>query len=406
MKILYCLIDLTLILIILIISSCYQLPPLTKEKLRKSLVEMKNNSIGTVITIKDKDLINVVIQNSIGNNKLLNQIIIKNTPKIDIVLYSVIDTIKFEVSLKSGDKIILYHIDEYDRMVGFESIIKGESQEILDAQLGFINLILKRILNENAKSTKKEKIIVKKEKIRKDYALLFATDEYDNWNNLNNPIFDAKGIKKELIRLYNFDVELVENATLQQINIKLTEYAKKEYNEDDQLLIFFAGHGDYNIDRYEGYVVAKDSKFKDEYGFSYYPWNRLLANIDIIPCKHILLTTDVCFGGTLDEFIARQTQGTDIYKRVGTKEFINRCLQSKTRKYLASAKKDYVSDGIPKNHSPFAYYFIETLKTGGGADRVLDFNEIIKNIAKLEQEPAWESLKNDEPGSNFIFIAK
>jgi len=33
---------------------------------------------------------------------------------------------------------------------------------------------------------------------RKDYALLFATDIYDNWGDLVNPIYDAKAIAKEL----------------------------------------------------------------------------------------------------------------------------------------------------------------------------------------------------------------
>ena len=32
---------------------------------------------------------------------------------------------------------------------------------------------------------------------RKDYALLFATDQYDNWNDLVNPIYDSKAIAKE-----------------------------------------------------------------------------------------------------------------------------------------------------------------------------------------------------------------
>ncbi len=62
-----------------------------------------------------------------------------------------------------------------------------------------------------------------------DYALFFATNEYDDWPILKNPIPDAVEIKNEMEENYNFKTELVRNATRERIAGKLGEYSKKHY---------------------------------------------------------------------------------------------------------------------------------------------------------------------------------
>jgi len=64
---------------------------------------------------------------------------------------------------------------------------------------------------------------------RTDYALLFGTDEYDEWSDLFNPVKDAQTIARELEENYGFKTEVVLNATTGEIMAKLREYAKKSY---------------------------------------------------------------------------------------------------------------------------------------------------------------------------------
>ena len=40
---------------------------------------------------------------------------------------------------------------------------------------------------------------------RKDYALIFATDKYDNWRALVNPIFDSRTIADDLTKTSGFN---------------------------------------------------------------------------------------------------------------------------------------------------------------------------------------------------------
>lgn len=239
---------------------------------------------------------------------------------------------------------------------------------------------------------------------RKDYVLLFATDKYDNWDDLVNPIDDSRAIAKELKEKYGFEVDLVENPNVEQVWEKLREYNERKFTPQDQLLIFFAGHGHYDESFGEGYVVAKNSLSKDVSRTTYLSHNRLRGVINNIPCKHILLTMDVCFGGTLDPVIAG-SRGATTYE-VSANQMMVRKWGHRTRKYLTSGGKEYVSDGIAGRHSPFAGKLIESLRSMGGADRVLTLAELQSNLEKLKQLPRFGSFGNDDPLSDFLFVGK
>jgi hypothetical protein len=79
----------------------------------------------------------------------------------------------------------------------------------------------------------------------------------------------------------------------------------------------------------------------------------------------------------------------------------------KTRIYLTSGGKEYVSDGRPGSHSPFAFQFLAALRTYGGADAVLDFDDIKKFVEQVTlNQPRFSSFGDAEPGSDFWFFAQ
>jgi uncharacterized caspase-like protein len=239
---------------------------------------------------------------------------------------------------------------------------------------------------------------------RKDYALIFATDKYDNWSDLVNPVNDGETIAKELADQYGFEVDVVRNPTTEQIWQKLRDYNERKFNTQDQLFIFFAGHGHYDESFGEGYVVAKNSQNNDLSRSSYISHNRLRGVIDNINCNHILLTMDVCFGGTLDPVVAGRRGKADAPIQIN--EMLTRKWAYRTRKYLTSGGKEYVSDGVPGKHSPFAAKFLECLRAGGGDDRVVTLAELQVVYERMQQLPRFGSFGNDEPMSDFVFIHK
>lgn len=240
----------------------------------------------------------------------------------------------------------------------------------------------------------------------KNFALLIATDEYDQWPRLINPVGDARTAAEELDKSYGFTTELVENGSVDRIISSLRRYAEKKYDENDQLFIFIAGHGQFDEVLGDGYIVAKDSRLKDETKTSYISHSNLRTIVNNIPCKHIFLVVDACFGGTFDPLIAANLRGESEYVEATKSEFVQRKMKFKTRRFLTSGGKEYVPDGRPGQHSPFTRKFLEALRSYGGKDGILTINEILNYVEKVKPEPRAGEFGGNEPGSDFIFVAR
>ena len=241
---------------------------------------------------------------------------------------------------------------------------------------------------------------------RSDYAILFTTNDYDNWPDLVNPVNDGRMIADELKKNYGYKVEVVEGGSQSTILKKLREYAEKKYKPLDQLFIFFAGHGQFDQTFGEGFVVTKESQLHDEAKTTYLSHNRLRSIINNIPCEHILLAMDVCFGGTFDQAIAHRGLDDEVYKEASQAEMVTRKLSYKTRRYLTSGGKEYVPDGRPGMNSPFARKMLEALRSRGGKDMILSMGEISTYIESLKPQPRSGEFGDNAPGSDFIFVIK
>jgi len=239
-----------------------------------------------------------------------------------------------------------------------------------------------------------------------NYALLFAEGNYDTWPHLVNPVPDAQAIAEELKKSYGFKTELLQDVTRDGILIALRRYAEMKFIENDELFIFFAGHGQFDPILGDGYLVAKDSKLNDDIKTSYVAHSVLRTIVNNIPCKHIFLVVDACFGGTIDPLVAATSRGDEMYGEVSKSEFIQRKMQFKTRRFLTSGGKEYVPDGRPGQHSPFVRKLLEALRSYGGNDGVLTINEILQYEEKVTPQPRAGEFGANEPGSDFIFLAR
>lgn len=241
---------------------------------------------------------------------------------------------------------------------------------------------------------------------RSDYALIIYTDKYDHWPSLPNPGFDARTIGELLQTNYGFQVDMLENPSQELLWAKMKEFADRKYQPLDQVFIFVAGHGHFDHSFKEGYVVLKESIPNESGNASYVSHNRLRNNINSIPSEHIFLAMDVCFGGTFDEGVANSRGGVMTDPEISQSEFILRKLAYHTRKYLTSGGKEYVSDGRPGQHSPFAAKLIAALETKGGNDGILTLAELQVFTEKSTPAPQMGKFGNDAQGSEFVFVVK
>ena len=228
--------------------------------------------------------------------------------------------------------------------------------------------------------------------MRKGIALVFATNAYEHWEELVTPIPDAMKIKTELEQTYGFDVELVENPARTELLEKLNEYATRQYDAEDQLLVFFAGHGYFDVSLGKDYIVAQDTNLEaDDQGLtSYVSQESLWELLDGAQCQHILLMIDARFSGTSNSLRGDES-GAGSTKDIAPTD--------KTRRYLTFSGKE-------AGPSPFVRKFLEALRSGGGEDRVLTLDELVGYVQRVSPHPRYGRFGSDETGSDFLFIAK
>ncbi len=209
-------------------------------------------------------------------------------------------------------------------------------------------------------------------------------------------------------------ITIVTDPTRNEIDKKIDEYTQKRYNDNDQLLIFFAGHGHFegtnNVG--VGYLVVSDTlpPGADRSKSSYISHSNFRERIENIGCEHIFLMVDACFSGAFDAPVTQfnRARGANrIPDNVTKKQFIKQSLAYKTRWYLTSGGKEYVSDGHPNQHSPFTRQVLDALRSGGGGKHgILTLEDIGRYVEKASPQPRAGEFGTNAPESNFLFIQK
>ncbi|MEL6616883.1 MAG: caspase family protein, partial [Bacteroidota bacterium] len=240
-----------------------------------------------------------------------------------------------------------------------------------------------------------------------DRAVLFATDTYNDssLDPLANPISDAEAIAQELETTYGFEVEVVRDPTRAEVFATLERYARIPGAEDDQLFVFFAGHGTFvrSGDVGRGFVIPRDG-----HAFSRSTWisyENIAAELDAMPAHRVLLVLDVCFGGAF----VRQARSGDPYGTASPQDIVRRYGPYRSRLAVTSGAEEYVSDGRPGEHSPFTYHLLGALRGPGGpdGDGLLTFSEIADAVKRVRgPSPLAGDFGRSEPGGSFFLIPR
>jgi len=244
-----------------------------------------------------------------------------------------------------------------------------------------------------------------------NYALIFATDNYLHWPHLQNPIADADALGQTLNNLFGFEVDEVKDPTGAQILAKLTEYLHRKFEPQDQLLIFFSGHGYFDPDLGQGFIVPSDAlRAQDDFGNMHMlAHDVIMRYVNRIQSQHVVLILDACFAGTLDRRIAdsgvRGDTSSDIYSHATLDELLLRKEAKRTRRYFASGGKDFVPDGLPGHHSPFMSALLVSLNQAADRKGYATLDDLQQGLNTVNPEPRWGDIQNDnEPGADFILL--
>ncbi|WP_305953256.1 caspase family protein [Emticicia oligotrophica] len=219
--------------------------------------------------------------------------------------------------------------------------------------------------------------------------MVIGIDRYQNdkYKNLNNAVLGCEHLINELTQNYGFEliVEPIYNESATQKNIieKLSSLQFSIFKEDN-LIIYFAGHGQINTHTNKGAWIPFDAS---DSAVDYIPNILIKDKIEDIDAKHIFLISDSCFSGT---FLTRSVNNNfDIsYEKLDSK---------KSRWYLASGGIETVSDGKPGQGSPFTNSLIEQLTNNRNKYiTILELsNEVILKTGNIaNQQPVYGEIKN------------
>ncbi len=237
------------------------------------------------------------------------------------------------------------------------------------------------------------------------YGLIIGVDEYSGeWPPLRNAVNDAKGVAELLSQKYTFtSLKTMYNKDATRDNI-LAEFERlmNTVKANDNVFIYYSGHGEYIESMDKGFWVPVDASGKSV--------SKYISNEDIrsflsgIPSKHTLLVTDACFSGD----IFRGKTMTIPYEN--STKYYSKMYSLSSRKALTSGGVEPVMDKGKENHSIFAYYFLQALRNNTekyiDAGQVFDFLKI-PVVNNSMQTPAYSPIRNaGDEGGQFIFITK
>lgn len=222
---------------------------------------------------------------------------------------------------------------------------------------------------------------------------IIGIDKYVNLKALKSSVRDVLDLKNLLQEEYNFDevYELLdENATNKKIQDALNLYARTT-SINDNLVIFYSGHGDYDEKQDRGFWVPVDG---DKHYTSWIGNDTLLGFLSRIPCKHIFLISDSCFSNSI-LITAHAKSATDYLKH-------------QSRWALTSAYSEAM-DADEESNTLFAETILNYLENAEGNVRTSELIEAVKAVflSNVLQVPQGHPLMlSSHRGGEFVFERK
>lgn len=237
------------------------------------------------------------------------------------------------------------------------------------------------------------------------FALIIGIDDYSGtWIPLSNAVGDAKAIKEMLESKYKFEYfrTLYNRLATRENIIRELEWLVRNVQEDDNVFIYYSGHGEFKKEYNKGYWVPADAT--EESTYQYVSNNDLQTFLSSIKSKHTLLISDACFSGDIfrGKTISIPFEDTERYYRDVHAKL--------SRQAITSGGIEPVMDGGRDGHSVFAYYLLKSLRNNNKRffDAFSLYNDIrIPVINNSTQSPILQPVKNTgDEGGQFLFIRK
>lgn len=229
------------------------------------------------------------------------------------------------------------------------------------------------------------------------YALVIGNNDYRFLDGLNTAKNDATSVGEILKRDYGFTVTSLFDATRADILTALNNF-RMTLTDQDNLLIYYAGHGWLDEDADEGYWLPVDAA--DDNPVNWISNASITSTLKAMSAKHVLIVADSCYSGKL-------VRGIKI--KIRPPDYLVRLSRKKARNVMASGGLEPVMDSGGKvGHSVFASAFIDALQDN--TEAVIDTAQMFPSVRQkvmisADQTPEYSDIrKAGHDGGDFLFV--
>lgn len=253
-------------------------------------------------------------------------------------------------------------------------------------------------------------------------AFIIANQDYDDpaIPDLRTPKADAAAIADVLVKRFGFQTQIalrdnqkldlvLVNATRDRILKTLFEL-RKRLTAEDELLIYYAGHGE-AVEGVGSFWIPTDGKLDEDY--DWIDANDITDELKRMNARSVLVVSDSCYSGGL----ARALAPLAPIAVEGREKYLARAKAFRSRQLIASGGDEPVADGGGKGHSIFAQALLDGLATmepqAFTASELLEQKvkpAVVNNPDALSERqiPGFHRISKagDETSSEFIFTRK
>ena len=247
------------------------------------------------------------------------------------------------------------------------------------------------------------------------YVVVIGIDKYANWPTLSTAVEDADAFAQLMQTQFGYTQVVAplteQRATQKNIISFLDDDLRTKLKPEDDLIVFFAGHGTTRTDIVDGaksevgFIVPFDARASEanEHWSDYISTEEFLRVVNSLPAKHILVILDSCHSGlALGKGFTRS--------RGGNERFAQEMSAKVSRKVISSAQGDELAadQGPVPGHSLFTGLLLQSLKNGQ-ADAYHDgfvtsaglgiyMQHAVRTAPNSHQTPVFGSFLSDNNG--------
>ncbi len=284
-----------------------------------------------------------------------------------------------------------------------ESDYQQRKKAIIDANFRVVSSTQIASSENNARETvsQKSRDMLKGLKFGNYHALIIGNNKYKHLPVLETAVNDAQSLAKLLKTEYGFKVKLLLNASRYDTLKAMGEF-RRTLTKNDNLLIYYAGHGILDRASERGYWLPVNAE--QDFNANWISTSEITDTLKALQAWHVLVVADSCYSGTLVRSasvkLTTPEEQVSLFKRL---------LKKKSRTVITSGGLEPVTDSGGDNHSVFSQSLLDVLKNNTQAIETEQvFSQIRdKVILNADQTPEYSDVRKvGHNGGDFIFVRR